>query len=102
MAVIKDIYDVLSEVVQGLARVGGIGEDVRTAANAVISAVDPKVAEAEAQAAAAPLSQAEADELARLQERQAAAQAAQPEPADVTAPPVPAPGGGFNQAPAGS
>lgn len=95
----ETVYDVLRIVLQGLARVGGITEEDRTAAHAVINEADPGTAEREAAEAAAPLSDAEAAELARLQERQAAAKAAQaePEPADVTAPPVATPGAGFAQ-----
>jgi hypothetical protein len=103
---IETVYDVLREVVQGLARVGGIGEEVRTAAHAVINEADPAYAEAQARAAEAPLTPAEQEQLAALEKRQAAQPKAEAAPAEATAevppdaaPPVAAPGAGFQQAP---
>jgi hypothetical protein len=96
MAVIEDVYDVLRELAAGAARTGAIGEDTRTAINAVLNEADPKVAEAEAQAAQQPLTDAEAEQRRQLNARAEAAEAAAQAP-----PPVPTPGGGFNQAPAG-
>jgi|HubBroStandDraft_3_1064219.scaffolds.fasta_scaffold01507_4 hypothetical protein len=107
IAAIETVYDVLREVVQGLARVGGIGEEVRTAAHAVINEADPAYAEAQQRAAEAPLTPAEQEQLAALEKRQAAQPKAEAPPAQDkaevppdAAPPVAAPGAGFQQAPA--
>ena len=100
MAVIEDVYDVLRELAAGAARTGAIGEDIRTAINAVLNESDPKVAEAEQQAAQQPLTDAEAEQLRQLEARREAAQAAQAD--DAPPPPVAAPGAGFHQAPPAS
>lgn len=101
IAAIETVYDVLREVVQGLARVGGIGEEVRTAAHAVINEADPAYAEAQQRAAEAPLTEAEKEQLAALEKRQAAQPKAEAAPAEVapgaSVTAVAAPGAGFQQ-----
>lgn len=86
----ETLLDVLRALADGLARVGGIGQDVHTAMHEVINAHDG-AHQAEV-TKAAQFSEADQAELARLQAKQAEAEQAAAEPAPVPSSPLLGPG----------
>jgi hypothetical protein len=87
---VDTLLDVLRSLADGVARVGGIGEDVRTAIHDVINAHDG-AHQAEVNKAA-QFSEADQAELARLQAKQAEAEQGAAEPAPVPSSPLLGPG----------
>jgi hypothetical protein len=82
---VNTLLDVLRAVVDGLLRVGGIGQEVHAAAHEVINAHDTDYQDA--QRKAAEFSDSDRAELERLQAKAAAAERpAEPEPAAPTSP----------------
>jgi hypothetical protein len=89
---VETLLDVLRALADGLLRVGGIGQEAHTVMHEVINAHDQAHQADVAKAAA--FSDADAAELARLQAKQAEADAPAAEPAPVPASPLLSPGAG--------